>query len=150
MTETVTREIPLGPPGVGAVPVLLMSWTASDPLAVVLIVGARPAHPSLLRGRWVVLRDRLREVLEGGQPAPPGAPPPRRDSGTGPVGSVDVAADGGWVLCTLRGGGLPTVVTVPEGPVREFLVATEAVVPIGAEPWRPALDAEILRMLDRS
>jgi len=39
------------------------------------------------------------------------------------------------------------VVTVPTGPMREFLADTDAVVPPGGEPWAPALDAEIARML---
>jgi hypothetical protein len=56
MTETVSCEIVLGDgrPWRGHVPVLRLSWSAGDPLAVVLVVGARPPHPSLLRGRWVV------------------------------------------------------------------------------------------------
>ena len=37
--------------------------------------------------------------------------------------------------------------TVPAGPMREFLAETDAIVPPGGEPWAPALDAEIARML---
>ena len=66
MTETLSCEIPLGEGRTwrGHVPVLRLSWSDGDPLAVVVVVGARPPHPSLLRGRWVVLRDALRALLE--------------------------------------------------------------------------------------
>jgi hypothetical protein len=72
VTETVSCEIVLGD-GTSwreHLPVLRLSWAESDPLAVVVVVGARPAHPALLRGRWVVLRDALRAVLAPGGDAP--------------------------------------------------------------------------------
>jgi hypothetical protein len=41
------------------------------------------------------------------------------------------------------------VLTVPAGPLRDFLAETDDAVPPGQESWRPALDAEIARMLQR-
>ena len=140
MTETVSREIVLGNgrPWRQHLPVLRLSWAETDPLAVVLVVGARPPHPALLRGRWVVLRDALRALL---------AP----DAGTGPrgraAGHVSMSRQGEHVTLTLRSASLPCVVTVPTGPIREFLAETDAIVPPGREPWAPALDAELERML---
>ena len=76
MSETVRCEIDLGEGRAwrGHVPVLRLTWSESDPLAVVVVVGARPAHPALLRGRWVAARDMLRSTLApgGGAPAGPG------------------------------------------------------------------------------
>jgi Streptomyces sporulation and cell division protein, SsgA len=140
MTETVSCEIVLGDgrPWRGHLPVLRLSWVDSDPLAVVVVVGARPPHPALLRGRWVVLRDALRAVLapDGGSQVP-----------ARPAGHVSMSRQGEHVTLTLRSASLPCVVTVPAGPMREFLADTEAVVPPGGEPWALALDAEIARML---
>jgi hypothetical protein len=142
MTETVSCEIVLGDgrPWREHLPVLRLSWADSDPLAVVVVVGARPPHPALLRGRWVVLRDELRAVL-----APDGdRPGPARTAG-----HVSMSRQDEHVTLTLRSASLPCVVTVPAGPMREFLAETEAVVPPGRESWAPALDAEIARMLHR-
>jgi hypothetical protein len=140
MTETVSCEIVLGDgrPWRGHLAVLRLSWVDSDPLAVVVVVGARPPHPALLRGRWVVLRDALRAVLapDGGSRMP-----------ARPAGHVSMSRQGEHVTLTLRSPSLPCVVTVPAGPMREFLADTDAIVPPGGEPWAPALDAEIARML---
>ena len=142
MTETVSCEIVLGDgrPWRGHLPVLRLSWVDGDPLAVVVVVGARPPHPALLRGRWVVLRDALRAVVasDGGTHLPARS-----------AGHVSMSRQGEHVTLTLRSVSLPCVVTVPAGPIREFLARTDVVVPPGDEPWAPALDAEIARMLDR-
>jgi Streptomyces sporulation and cell division protein, SsgA len=142
MTETVSSEIVLGDgrPWRGHLPVLRLSWVDGDPLAVVVVIGARPPHPALLRGRWVVLRDALRAVLapEGGSQVP-----------ARPAGHVSMSRQDEHVTLTLRSASLPCVVTVPAGPMCEFLARTDAIVPPGGEPWAPALDAEIARMLDR-
>lgn len=145
MTETVSCEVVLGDgrPWRGHVPVLRLSWSAGDPLAVVVVVGARPAHPALLRGRWVVLRDVLRSVLGPDRPPPGGA-------GVGaprPAGHVQMSRTGEHVTLTLRAASLPCVVSVPAGPLRDFLAETDAVVPAGRESCTSALDAEIARML---
>ncbi len=146
MTETVTREIVLGGgERAGRAPqsVLRLSWSAADPLAVVLVVAAKPEHPSLLRGRWVVLRDRLRDVLAGIHRAT------GRELDGGAGGHVQVTASGGRITLTLRAVPLPCVVTVPADPIRAFLAETDAIVPPGRERCDSALEAEISRMLDR-
>jgi hypothetical protein len=147
MTETVSCEIVLGDgrPWRGHLPVLRLSWAQSDPLAVVVVVGARPAHPALLRGRWVVLRDALRAVLApgGGARGGAGVGAPR------PAGYVSMSRHDEHVTLTLRATSLPCVVTAPAGPIRKFLAETDAVVPPGRESWAAALDAEIARMLRR-
>jgi hypothetical protein len=141
MSESVSCEIVLGDgrPWRGHLPVLRLSWSENDPLAVVVVVGARPAHPALLRGRWVVLRDSLRSVL-----APDGGAPAAR-----PAGHVSMSRQDEHVTLTLRAASLPCVVTVAAGPMREFLAETDGIVPPGHESWGPALDAEIARMLRR-
>ena len=144
MTETVTREIVLGggqPGGRAPQSVLRLSWSAADPLAVLLVVAAKPEHPSLLRGRWVVLRDRFRDVLAaGGRPG---------DVPDVIGGHVQVRLSGTALTLTLRAVPLPCIVTVPVDPVRAFLAETDAIVPPGRERCQPALDAELSRMLDR-
>jgi hypothetical protein len=125
--------------------VLRLSWSDGDPLAVVVVVGAEPPHPSLLRGRWVVLRDGLRTVLGPGGEARAGA----GVGGPRPAGHVQLSRQGQHVTLTLRSASLPCVVTVPAGPLRTFLAETDAVVPPGDERWAPALDAELARMLRR-
>jgi hypothetical protein len=147
-SETVTREIVLGAgfrPGRAPLSVLRLSWSAEDPLAVVLVVAAKPEHPSLLRGRWVVLRDRFREALAGAGREAGAASMTREVAG----GHVQVSATGTHVTLTLRAVPLPCVVTVPAEPVRSFLAETDAIVPPGLERCQPALEAELSRMLDR-
>jgi hypothetical protein len=139
MTQTVTREIALGDvgrSGRGPDTVLRLHWSEADPLAVVLVVAAKPSHPSLLRGRWVVLRDRMTEVLAGGPTELPVA-----------AGHVQMSVHGDQVTLTLRGATLPCVVTTQAGPLRAFLAETVAIVPPGREHCGPALDAELARML---
>lgn len=142
MTETVSCEIVLGDgrPWREHLPVLRLSWADSDPLAVVVVVGARPSHPALLRGRWVVLRDALRTVLA------PDAGAPNVVRG---AGHVSMSRQDEHVTLTLRSASLPCVVTVPAGPMRDFLAETDAIVPPGRESWAASLDAEIARMLHR-
>jgi Streptomyces sporulation and cell division protein, SsgA len=145
MTETVSCEIVLGDgrPWRGHVPVLRLSWSPADPLAVVLVVGAKPPHPALLRGRWVLLRDAFRSLL-----LPGGGD--HRGAGVGaqrPAGHVQMSRQGEHVTLTLRSASLPCVVTVPAGPLRRFLAETDALVPAGDEHCGEALDAEIARML---
>lgn len=147
MTETVSCEIVLGDgrPWRGHVPVLRVSWSDGDPLAVVLVVGGRPAHPALLRGRWVVLRDALRSVLAPGGGAPGGA----GAGGPRPAGHVQMSRQGEHVTLTLRSASLPCVVSVPAAPLRDFLTETDLLVPPGDERCDPALEAELSRMLRR-
>jgi hypothetical protein len=140
MDQTVTREIALGDVsrrGRGPDTVLRLHWSAADPLAVVLVVAARPSHPSLLRGRWVMLRDRMAEVLAGTV----------ADLAVA-AGHVQLTVHGEQVTLTLRGATLPCVVTIPAAPLRAFLTETAAIVPPGGEGCTAALEAELARMLD--
>lgn len=147
MSETLSCEIVLGEgrPWRGHLPILRLSWSPADPLAIVVVVGARPAHPALLRGRWVVLRDTLRTTLApgGAHPGGAGVGAPR------PAGHVQMSRQDQHVTLTLRSASLPCVVTVPVGPLRDFLAETDEAVPPGREHCAPALDLEIARMLDR-
>jgi hypothetical protein len=143
MTQTVTREIALGDvgrSGRGPDTVLRLHWSDADPLAVVLVVAAKPSHPSLLRGRWVVLRDRMIEVLAGAGGA--GADLPVA------AGHVQISVHGEQVTLTLRGATLPCVVTTAAGPLRTFLAETAEILPPGGEGCAAALDAELARMLN--
>lgn len=112
---------------------LQLSWRRDDPLAVVLLVTPRPEHPSLPRGRWVVLRDFLRYGLE-------------QATGDGDVRLRPDVARGRLRLELLRGV-RPCVLTVPIARVRDFLDASEETVPAGEERSDVALDELIERLL---
>lgn len=111
---------------------LHLAWRRGDPLAVTLLVTAQPEHPALPRGRWSVLRDLLRDGLE-------------RPVGIGDVKvSPDRVRDA--VRITLRGGaGRECVVRLPARTLRDFLDASEAIVPAGEERTG-AVDAVIARL----
>ncbi len=143
MTETVSCEIVLGDgrPWREHVPVLRLSWSAGDPLAVV---------------SWSAPGRRTRRCCAGagwccgtrcGRCSAPAAGRRRAGSAPRPAGHVPMSRTDEHVTLTLRSASLPCVVTVPAGPMREFLAETDAIVPPGGEPWAPALDAEIARML---
>jgi Streptomyces sporulation and cell division protein, SsgA len=145
MAETVTSEIALDDDPasrLGYQTVVRLSWSAADPLAVAVVVAARPDHPSLLRGRWVLLRDTLRALV--------GPAAEQAAASRSAHAHVRLSRDGDRVTFTLRSATLPIVVTVPVERLRSFLAETEAVVPAGEERWAAALDAEIDRFLDRS
>jgi Streptomyces sporulation and cell division protein, SsgA len=112
--------------------VLQLGWRRNDPLAVTLIVTAQPDHPALPHGSWVVLRDFLRYGL---------------DEPTGD-GDVRITPLAGRVRLDLARGGRSCGVTVDPATLREFLDATDAVVPAGEERNEEALDALIQRLLD--
>ena len=130
-TQVVLDERPLS--GRGRTTVLTLNWSAHDPLAVHLLIFATPDHPSLPRGRWVLLRDLLRHGL------------------TEPVGDGDVrirpALRRDRVRLELRGGPSTCGFTVPRRSLEEFLQATEDVVPAGAERTEHAIDALIAGLL---
>lgn len=119
--------------GRGRVTMLRLGWRRVDPLAVTLLVTARPNHPALPRGRWVVLRDFLRYGLEE------------------PTGDGDVrifpepSAD--RVHLQLARGHRPCTVALSCQTVRDFLDATERIVPGGEEHNDEAIDALIDRLL---
>lgn len=129
-TEVVIEEG--GVSGRGRMTLLRLSWRQVDPLAVVLLVTARPDHPSLPRGRWVVLRDFLRYGL---------------DEPTGD-GDVRIRPAGPHVVLELLRGVRPWEARVPCGVLGDFLDATERIVPAGEERSEEALDALIARLLE--
>ena len=122
-----------GMSGHGHMTVLGLTWCRDDPLAVVLTLAAQPDHPSLPRGEWAVLRDFLRYGVEE----------PTGD------GNVRVRPDGnGAVVLELLGEAKPYLLHVPSTIICEFLDATEAIVPTGAEADDSAIDALISRLLE--
>lgn len=134
MSDDVATEVVVdgkGTTGRGRRIVLRLSWSATDPLAVVLILTAQPDHPALPRGRWVVLRDFLRYGL---------------DEPTGD-GDVRIRPDGARVWLELVRGVRPACVAIPQARLRSFLNQTERLVPAGEERSDLAIDALIERLL---
>ena len=136
MRDQVTAEVVVEDrhlSGRGRTTVLRLSWQTRDPLAVRLLLMATPDHPSLPRGSWIVLRDFLRYGMEA--PTGDGAVQIRPDRPRDRV-RLDLSRDCGdcWV-------------TVPGGVLRNFLDATEAVVPAGEERSEEAIDELIARLL---
>jgi len=119
--------------GRGRTTILTLSWRHGDPLAVHLVLTASPEHPSLPTGRWVMLRDFLRYGLD----APTGdgrvrlAPDPARDR-------MRLVLQRDCGSCEL---------SVPRTTVRDFLDATEALVPCGQERSAAEVEALIDRLL---
>lgn len=114
--------------------VLALSWNDADPLAVSLTLAARPDHPSLPRGDWVVLRDFLRY----------GCTEPTGD------GNVRIRPDGhNRVRLELHAGDRPFIVHVSATVLTAFLDDTEALVPTGHEAGDAVMDELIRRLLNR-
>jgi hypothetical protein len=116
--------------------VLRFAWRPDDALAVHIDVEARPDHPALPRGTWVVLRDFLRYGL------------------TAPTGDGDVrihpdAGGAPTVWLTLARRTRPCRLAVPAALLTAFLEATEAAVPCGEERPDDELDALIATLLRR-
>jgi hypothetical protein len=122
-----------GMSGHGHMTVLGLAWHRDDPLAVRLSLAAQPDHPALPRGEWAVLRDFLRYGIE--EPTGDGAVRIR-------PGSF------GQVVLELIGEAKPYTVHVPADVVRDFLDATELIVPAGAEADDAVIDALIARLLE--
>jgi hypothetical protein len=136
MRDRVTAEVVITDrhlSGRGRTTSLRLTWVAGDPFAVHLALSATPDHPSLPRGTWVVLRDFLRYGLE--EPTGDGAVRIRPEQAGDRV-RLDLARDCGgcWV-------------TVAAVVVRDFLEATEQLVPSGEERGDEELDALIARLL---
>lgn len=136
MQGSVSAHVVVGDSGMtghGHLTILGLTWSASEPLAVVLTLSAQPDHPALPRGEWAVLRDFLRYGIEE------------------PTGDGDVRirpAGNGKVLLELLGAAKPYSVHVPADVVSEFLDETEAVVPTGAQAEDDVIDALIERLLE--
>jgi hypothetical protein len=113
---------------------LRLCWRRLDPLAVSLTVVREPDHPSLFRGEWVMLRDFLRYGIE----AATGDGNVRLRPGTEANMLIDLTGDRG--RCSI---------SVPATVVREFLDATERVVPAGEERSDEAIDRLIEQLLGR-
>ncbi|MDQ1682745.1 MAG: hypothetical protein QOH99_1286 [Frankiaceae bacterium] len=113
---------------------LRLQWQRLDPLAVSLTVLREPAHPAFVQGEWVMLRDFLRYGIE----AATGDGDVRLRPGTDENVVIDLSGRPG--RCSL---------SVPCSVVREFLDATERVVPAGAEGSEAAMDELIEQLLGR-
>jgi hypothetical protein len=119
--------------GPGRRTALRLTWTPTDPCAVQLRLTALPDHPALPRGQWVVLRDFLRDGLDG--PTGDGAVQLRPDE----------ARDRVWF--ELARPGRAVCVSVPRGVVRTFLQTTTASVPLGEERTEAAVEQLLERVL---
>jgi hypothetical protein len=120
--------------GRGLMTLLTFRWHADDPLAVALTITAEPAHPSLPRGDWVILRDFLRYGLE-------------EPTGDGDVRMrPDAQLDRIWF--ELERPGRAACVSVARDVVRDFLDRTDAIVPTGEERSAEAMDALLARLLE--
>lgn len=136
MDSQVSAHVVVGDPGMsghGHMTVLGLAWRRDDPLAVVLTLAAQPDHPSLPRGEWAVLRDFLRYGVE-------------EATGDGAVRLRP--GDDGQVILELLGEAKPYILHVPADVLCNFLDATEAIVPAGAEAEDAVIDALISRLLE--
>lgn len=122
-----------GGPGAGRQIDVSLRWDPADPLEVVITVSARPDHPALPRGRWVLLRDFLRYGLD--EPTGDGAV---RVLPNPPTGSVEFE---------LARAGRPCLVAVPIPLVAAFLSFTERTVPFGEERSDADVEAFIAKLL---
>jgi hypothetical protein len=119
--------------GRGRTTVLRLVWHSDDPLAVSVSLTAKPDHPSLPQGEWVILRDFLRYGME-------------EATGDGDVRMrPDEQLDRLWF--ELERPGRAACVSVPRPLVREFLDRTDEIVPNGDERSSDAIDALLARLL---
>ncbi len=140
ITEDVTTEVVVddgGASGRGRLVLLRLGWRECDPLAVTVVVTAQPDHPALPRGSWVVLRDFLRYGLE--EPTGDGDVRIRPDVEQDRVRLELLHSD-----CRES---RPCAVSLPCQTLRDFLDATERVVPAGNERSDTVIDALIDRLL---
>ena len=108
-----------------------MSWRPDDPLTVWIEVTARPDHPALPRGRWVVLRDFLRYGLE----VPTGD------------GDVQITPKDEMVHLDLALARRSCRVSVPNDLLARFLDHTEERVPLGEERSDQQVEELIAKLL---
>jgi hypothetical protein len=110
-------------------------WRPADPLAVSIDVEARPDHPALPRGTWIVLRDFLRYGLM--------AP-----TGDGDV-QIHPGEEASTVWLTLARRTRPCRLAVPAAMLSAFLDRTEEAVPCGEERSDREVDDLIAALLER-
>ena len=112
-----------------------LQWHPADPLAVSIEIEARPDHPALPRGTWIVLRDFLRYGLSA------------------PTGDGDVhihpGDDGSTVWLTLARRTRPCRLALPASVLAAFLDRTEERVPCGEERSDQEVDDLIAALLKR-
>jgi hypothetical protein len=119
---------------------LSMTWRPEDALSVFLEVSARPDHPALPRGNWVVLRDFVRYGLE-------------EATGDGDVrlrpdrSGLDHPDESFVVHIELARRGRPYVLAVPGPLLADFITETERQVPVGEERSNELLEEFIDRLL---
>jgi hypothetical protein len=116
---------------------LSMTWRPEDALSVFLEVSARPDHPALPRGNWVVLRDFVRYGLE--EATGDGDVRLRPDRGNAGAPFV--------VHIELARRGRPYVLVVPGPLLADFINETERQVPVGEERSDELLEEFIDRLL---
>lgn len=116
----------------GRLTVLELSWSSSDPLAVVFTMISRPDHPALPGGTWVAPRD----VVRAGLSKPAG----NRDIRLEPAGEDRL-------LVHLAGAGRLSDVELDAAATRGFLERTEQVVPAGTEIDETELDTLLAELL---
>lgn len=136
MDSQVSAHVVVDDPGMsgrGHMTVLGLAWRREEPLAVTLTLAAQPDHPSLPRGTWAVLRDFLRYGVE-------------EPTGDGAV-RLRPGADGQVVL-ELLGEAKTYVLHVSAEILCNFLDATEAIIPAGAEADDATIDALISKLLE--
>lgn len=127
---------------------LSMTWRPEDALSVSLQVSARPDHPALPRGNWVVLRDFVRYGLE--QPTGDGDVrlyPDRttlEPAGTAGPDAFEIPV---VVRIELARPGRPYVLAVPGALLADFVAETERRVPVGEERSDEVLEEFIARLL---
>lgn len=108
-------------------PPIRLSWSRHDPLAVRVEIVGLALEP------WVVLRD----ILRAGLTQPTG------------IGRVRIGPVGLDAALTLQEVGRLFVARLPADQLRDFLAATEAIVPAGSEACGDSLDAALDAMLNR-
>ncbi len=125
--------------GRGRQVVLSLRWSPDDPLAVEIVVSARPDHPALPRGRWQVLRDFLRYGID--------TPTGDGDVRIRPVAGPPQSPADNKVWLELARAGRPCSLAVPTALLSRFLDQTERTVPVGAERSGAMVDEIIARLL---
>ncbi len=94
---------------------LRLSWVRADPLVVTVTVTAQPDHPAIATGRWTIMRASLETGLHH-----------RVDAG---AVMISPSPSGDRLVLEMTSDGRPCYVSVTGATVREFLDATDRVLP---------------------